>query len=402
MTTKAQIIAKIDALMPELVAMSDRIHDNPEIGYQEHQASTILADRLERSGFTVEHGLDGLETAFRATYGRGGPTVAFIAEMDALPEIGHACGHNIIGPAAVGAAIALREVMPDLVGRVMVIGTPAEEVPPPVKKRLVEAGYFKDVDVALITHGADRTAVGGQTLAIHALGLQFTGKAAHASAAPDKGISALDAAVLTMHAIELLREHVRQETRIHGIITDGGQAPNVVPERAALRYYIRSFDSEYLEEVVQRVHNCARGAAMAVGAGVEITSLGVWDSRYNVPTLNDTLLANAEAGGAFQVLPVSERTGSTDFGTVTRTLPAATLKVALVDEGVPGHSQDFVRESGGERGHRCLLVGAKAMAGTAYDVLTDPELLRRIKAEFASGRTAISDAQRPALDVLVK
>jgi metal-dependent amidase/aminoacylase/carboxypeptidase family protein len=189
-----------------------------------------------------------------------------------------------------------------------------------------------------------------------------------------------------MHAIELLREHVRQDTRMHGIITNGGQAPNIVPERAALRYYLRSFDSDYLERVRARVENCARGAAMAVGASVAFTSLGVWDSRYNVPTLNAVLLRNAVDFGAFQVLPVSERTGSTDFGTVTRTIPAATLKVALVDEGVAGHSRDYVREAGGDRGHRCLLLGAKAMAGTAYDIFADPALLATMKREFADGR----------------
>jgi amidohydrolase len=385
---KQEIWSRIDIHSPELFELSDWIHDHPELGFQETEASARLSARLERAGFRIERQLDGMPTAFRATFGTTGPTIAFIAEMDALPDIGHACGHNIIGPAAIGAAISLSEANPPLPGRIMVIGTPAEEIPPPVKKRLVEAGFFKDVDLALITHGADRTAVGGETLGIHALDIEFGGRAAHAAAAPDKGISALDAAVLTMHAIELLREHVRQETRIHGIITNGGQAPNIVPERAALRYYLRSFDSDYLQEVRARVENCARGAALAVGADVEIKSLGVWDSRYNVPTLNDVLLKNAVDASAFQILPVSERTGSTDFGTVTRTLPAATLKVALVDEGVAGHSRDYERAAGGERGHRCLVLGAKAMAATAFDVLSNPQLLARIKREFAEGRAA--------------
>jgi len=384
---KATIWSRIDLLREELFALSDWIHGHPELGFGETEASSRLAGRLERAGFHVERNLDGMPTAFRASFGDDkGPTVALLAEMDALPDIGHACGHNIIGPAAVGAAIALSE-SGRLPGRIMVIGTPAEEVPPPVKKRLVDAGYFKDVDVAMMTHGADRTAVGGETLAMHVIDIEFHGVAAHAAAAPDKGISALDGAVLAMHAIELLREHVRQDTRLHGIITNGGQAANIVPERAALRYYLRSFDSEYLEEVRARVDNCARGAALAVGATVDIASRGVWDSRYNVPALNDVLLQNAISASAFQVLPASERTGSTDIGTVTRTVPTATLKVALVDEGVPGHSRDYEREAGGERGHRCLVLGAKALAATAFDVLSDRKLLAKIQREFAEGRT---------------
>ena len=372
----------------ELCDMADRIHANPELGFQEHQASRLLSDYLEKSGFAIARGVAGMETAFVASYGdspdRG--TVAFIAEMDALPVVGHGCGHNIIGPAAVGAAIAVAGAARQLRGRVCVIGTPAEEIPPPVKKRLLEMNVFKGVDVALITHGDDRTAVGGETLAMQALDIRFTGKAAHAAVSPDKGISALDAAVLTMHAIELLREHVRSDVRIHGTVVDGGGAPNVIPAHASLRYYARSLDGAYLEEVVERVRNCAKGAALAVGAGVEVSSLGVWDSRYNVPSLNATLLQNALENGAFAVEPASESAGTTDFGTVTRTLPAATLKVPLVERDVPGHSPEWALQAGGERGHRCLLLGAKAMAATAYDIFASPDLMTRIKGEFADGQ----------------
>ena len=165
---------------------------------------------------------------------------------------------------------------------------------------------------------------------------------------------------------------------------------NVVPERAALRYYIRSLDGGYLRSVVARAHDCARGAALAVGAAVEVTSLGVWDARYNVPALNDTLLENAKGNGAFSIDEASPNAGSTDFGTVTRTLPAATLKVPLVDRDVPGHSPEWAKQAGGERGHRCLLIGAKAMAATAYDVFTIDGLLARIKAQFAQGRVGTS------------
>jgi len=376
----------------KLCAIADRIHANPELGFQEHQASRLLSDYLEASGFAIARGVAGLETAFVASYGDSGDhsTVAFIAEMDALPGVGHGCGHNILGPAAVGAAIAVADAAARLGGRVCVIGTPAEEIPPPVKKRLLEMNVFKGVDVALITHGDDRTAVGGETLAMQALDILFTGKAAHAAVSPDKGISALDAAVLTMHAIEILREHVRSDVRIHGTVVDGGGAPNVIPAHASLRYYVRSLDGAYVEEVVERVRNCAKGAALAVGAGVEVASLGVWDSRYNVPSLNETLLQNALENGAFAVEPASEGAGTTDFGTVTQTLPAATLKVPLVERDVPGHSPEWAVQAGGERGHRCLLLGAKAMAATAYDIFASPELMSRIKDEFVRGKVGPS------------
>jgi amidohydrolase len=386
--SKNEVVLRVDGMADELYEMADRIHANPELGFQEHQASRLLSGYLEKSGFAISRGVAGLETAFVASYGesRDHGTVAFIAEMDALPVVGHGCGHNIIGPAAVGAAIAVADAAARLRGRVCVIATPAEEIPPPVKKRLLEMNVFKGVDVALITHGDDRTAVGGETLAMQALDIRFTGKAAHAAVSPDKGISALDAAVLTMHAIELLREHVRSDVRIHGTVVDGGGAPNVIPAHASLRYYARSLDGKYLEDVVERVRNCAKGAALAVGAGVEVVSLGVWDSRYNVPSLNATLLQNALENGAFAVEPASESAGTTDFGTVTRTLPAATLKVPLVERDVPGHSPEWALQAGGERGHRCLLLGAKAMAATAYDILASPELMTRIKDEFVRGR----------------
>ncbi len=389
---RAGVLAELEALTPELVTASEYIHDHPEIGYEEHQASDLLSRALERDGFVLERAIDGIPTAFRATSeGRpGSATIAFIAEMDALPDIGHACGHNLSGPAAVGAAIALRRVVGDL-GTIQVLGTPAEEIPPPLKKRLVEDGYFAGVDVVLMVHAADRTAVGGETLAIEALDIDFHGRASHASATPDLGISALDAAVLTMHAIEMLREHVRPTTRLHGIITNGGQAPNVVPDRASLRYYVRTPDNAYLQEVVERVRRCAEGAAIAIGASVTITPRGTWESRRNVALLNDVLLRHAVESGAFNVAEASERAGSTDFGSVTQILPAATLKLPLVDEGTPGHSQAYVDASKGERAERCLSIGAAALALTGLQLFEEPQLLEAIQRDFQrSGEDAPS------------
>lgn len=376
----------IEAMRGELVALSDYIHANPEIGHKEFKAQTRLVDEFERRGFTVEQGVGGFATAFKAAYSRGrsGQTVAFLAEYDALPGLGHGCGHNLICTAALGAASSLKGRIDEenLGGTVVVVGCPAEETAPPVKGLMVERGILDGIDVALIAHGRDRTCTGGQLLAVDALEFQYHGRASHASANPEDGISTLDAAMLTMHAIESLREHVRSDARIHGIVTDGGQAPNVVPERAALRYYVRALDRPYLERVVRRVEDCARAGALATAAEVTITNLGKWEPRLNVEALNIRLLEHARRAGAERIKPHPPSLGSADFGNVTQHLPAATLYVELVPEGTALHTRAVVEAAGGEPGHRAALIGAKAMACTAYDLLTDPGLFRQITDEF--------------------
>jgi amidohydrolase len=383
----ARLISEIEALLPSIIELSEFIHDHPELGYEEHLASARLSGMLEESGFVVERGLDDLATAFRARSGTpAAPRLAFIAEMDALPNLGHGCGHSMAGPTAVCAAIALlRAGLPD--GSIEVIGTPAEEIAPPVKRRLVEHGIFDGLDAVMMVHAADRTAVGGITLAAQSMRFVFHGRSSHASSTPDQGISALDAAVLTMHALELLREHVASDTRIHGTVTDGGGAPNVVPARAELSYMIRTPRTEYLPELTTRVIACAEGAAHAVGATVDVVPMGTWDARYNVPLLNDLLLDNAIASGAFAAMDASERSGSTDYGTVTRHLPAATLKLPLVDVGVAGHSLAYVEAGKGPRANECIAIGAKALALTSFELLSRPELITEIHQQFAIGQT---------------
>lgn len=378
----------VDGASPDLFAVSAFIHDNPELGHHEVKAQARLVEEFRRRGFEVEEGVGGFPTSFRATYTSGlpGPIVAFLAEYDALPGLGHGCGHNLICSAALGAAMALRAVVEreKLGGTVMVVGTPAEEVPPPVKGLMVERGVFEGADVAMIAHGRDRTCAGGHLLAVDAFDFEFQGKAAHASGNPEDGVSALDAAILTMHALELLREHVRSDVRIHGIITDGGQAPNVVPDRAALRYYVRALDRPYLEQVSRRVEDCARAGALATSAGVTITPLGKWEPRRNIDVLNRRLLKHATAAGAQRIGDHPPSLGSADFGNLTQHLPAATLYVELVPEGVALHTPEVVKAAGGEPGRRALLIGAKALAATAYDLLTDPGFLAQVKEQFTA------------------
>lgn len=384
--SKELIHQRVDELAPELFVVSEYIHSNPEVGHQEFKAQARLVAEFEQRGFVVEKGIGGFETSFKATLpqSKDGPTVAFIAEYDALPNLGHGCGHNLICTAALGAATVIKSIIEqeDVPGNIVVFGTPAEETPPPVKAKMVELGVFDDVDVVMISHGRDLTCTGGDLLAIDALDFHFTGKASHAAANPEDGISALDAALLTMHGIEMLREHVRSDIRVHGVITDGGQAANVVPERASLRYYVRGLDRPYLEKVVARVENCARAGALATGAEVSITSLGKWDTRLNVEVLNELLQENARQAGAQRIKPHPPSLGSADFGNVTHTVPAATLYIELVPEGTSLHTKEVVVAAGGDPGRQVIKIGAKAMASSAYELLTKPDLLEQIKREF--------------------
>lgn len=391
MSHHADLHRAIDVMAPDLWAVSSFIHANPELGHHELKAQARLVEELRVRGFTVEQGVAGFPTSFRATYTVGsGPAVAFVAEYDALPELGHGCGHNLICSAALGAATAVKTAMErgKLGGTVMVVGTPAEEVPPPVKGLMVERGIFEGADVAMIAHGRDRTCAGGPLLAVDAFDFEFRGKAAHASASPEEGVSALDAAVLTMHALELLREHVRSDVRFHGIVTNGGQAPNVVPDRAALRYYVRALDRPYLEKVSRRVEECARAGALATGASVTITPLGKWEPRRNVDALNRRLLQHAAAAGAERIGEHPPSLGSADFGNLSQRVPAATLYVELVPEGVALHTPEVVMAAGSEPGRRALLIGAKALASTAHDLMTDPAFLAQVKEQFEAASPA--------------
>jgi amidohydrolase len=389
--SKDEIIKFIDENEIDLIKISNEIHTNPELGHQEYKAQSLLTETLDRWGFIVQRSVGGFETSFVSSLPdkKDGPTIAILAEYDALPGLGHACGHNLIAAAALGAAHATRSFSGELQGNIVVIGTPAEEgSSPPVKAGMIERGIFDEVDIAMMAHGRDRTCTGGQLLAVNTLEIIYRGKASHASANPEDGVSALDAALLSIHGIEMLREHVRSDVRIHGIITDGGQAANIVPERSAMRYYVRALDRPYLETVVSRVENCARAGAMATGAEVQIITLGKLDNRLNIDTLNKLLLNNARLAGAQRIKPHPLSLGSSDFGTLSHTLPAATLYIEVIPEGTALHTKEMEKAAGSKEGHRAVLIGAKAMACTIYDLLTNPWLVEKIKREFIKAKRA--------------
>lgn len=384
MEKKNKIFSSVDSLMSETWPIAKFLHENPELGHNEFKAQNKLVSFLSEKGFQCETKIGDLKTAFVARRGsaeKGKPTIGFIAEYDALPNLGHACGHNLIAASALTAAIALIDSAPELAGQVAVIGTPAEEVPPPTKQTMIDAGAFNEVDIALIMHGGDRTATGGKSLAIDSLEFEFKGKTSHASKYPHLGVSALDAAILTMNALEYLREHVRQDVRIHGVITNGGSRPNVVPDYASLEYYVRALDRGYLDEISERVFNCARAGALATGAEVKINILGKHDNKILLPTLDKILLDAAIEADAPNVMEAEKDLGSTDFGNVSHHIPASTLKLGFVPKGTPGHTPAWAEASNGPSAIKAVNVAGKAMALTAHKLLTDQNLYKKVKSE---------------------
>ena len=378
----------VDGLADELESLSRRIHTNPELGYQEVKASGWLSDFLTAKGFKVEKGVAGVETAYRATIETGeGPTIAILCEYDALPGLGHACGHNVIATSGAGAGAALAAVRGQLPkGRIQVIGTPAEEGGGG-KMKLIEGGVFTDVDCAMMIHGLDRTILHADLLGIVRVNFDFTGKAAHASADPWQGVNALDAVIQTFNAISALRQQVRPDVRIHGIITNGGQAPNIIPEAASATFYVRAATLDYMWEVYKKVVACAEGAARATGAQLR---------TVQVPTVYEPLKRNETLLGAFKVNlerlgdtpepPDPSRLGSSDIGNVSQVIPAIQPYIKIAEAGTPIHSRAFAEAAVKPLARRGLVTAAKTMAMTTADLLADPALVRRAKDEFAASK----------------
>jgi len=382
--TKASVFKTVDGLKPTLIDLSKRIHRNPEVKFEEYKASQWISQAAEQAGFRVEKPIGGLDTAFRASYpgSREGPTIAFLAEYDALPKLGHGCGHNLIGPASLGAVLGLQTAMDDLPGSIQLIGTPGEEGGGG-KVILAKAGVFDDVDVALMFHPSGKTILWKHALARRKLFIEFFGKAAHAAAVPEKGISALDATIQTFQNINALREHVVDSSRIHGIITDGGDAPNIVPDYSASLFYVRARDDDYCDELLEKVRNCARGAAVATGAGVEMEMQGAYKSLQTNMPLAQAFKSNLEAlGWTFEEVDPAEGIGSTDLGDVSHLVPSIHPYLSIGPKDLVGHSTEFVEASASEKGFEAMIAAAKAMAATAVDILLKPDLYDAIQADF--------------------
>ena len=382
---KEQAKSAVDGFAEEMLQLSLRIQANPEIAYEEVQAAGWVADVLERHGFDVQRGLGGLETAFVASLSgqRPGPVVALIAEYDALPGVGHGCGHNLIAAGAVGAALGLRAVMPRMQGVLKVFGTPAEECTsePGGKIRLIEAGAFEGVDACLMFHPWTATQLVGSDLAVAALDISFQGTTAHAAADPWRGANALDGVLLTYMNINALRQHVKSDVRIHGIVTHGGDAPNVVPDHASARFAVRSADKEYLEEVVSRVEDCARGAALATGTEVALERIVTLENTLPNEVLAGIVRANLEAEGmGFEdgvFLP-----GSTDFGNLSQRVPSFWFMLKTHRAGINWHSKVVADEAVSDVAHAAMIQGAKVLAMSCIDLFLDPESAQLARDEF--------------------
>ena len=385
--TKSAAREAVDKLQPKLIDLSERIHRHPETKFEEYQASQWLSETAEAAGFRVEKPIGGLETAFRASYsGEGeGPIAAFLAEYDALPKLGHACGHNLIATASLGAALGLQAVMDKLPGSVQLIGTPGEEGGGG-KVIMAEAGVFDDVDVAMMFHPSGKTVLWKHALARRKLLIEFFGKSAHAAASPEKGINALDATIQTFQNINALRQHIEESSRLHGIITHGGDAPNIVPDYSASLFYIRAREDDYCDELLEKVKTCARGASLAIGARVEMEMQGAYKSlRTNMP-LAQTFKANLEAlGWDFDEIDPSKGIGSTDMANVSHVTAAIHPYLSIGPKDLVGHSTEFAEAAASEKGQQAMIAAAKALASTAVDVLLRPSLLAAIRAEFEAG-----------------
>ena len=384
---KKRIGERVEGRAKDLDRLALEIHSRPELAFEERFAADSLADYLESEKVTVQRGAGGLETAFVAEAGSGGPVVAILGEYDALPGIGHGCGHNLMGTAAVGAFLALRDTLDGVRGRVRIVGCPAEERGNG-KVLLMAGGAFEGVEAALMCHPGDRDEIDPLMLAMVNLDVELLGKAAHAAAEPYDGVNALDGLVLGWNAMSALRLLVRSDSRIHGIITDGGKAANIIPDRAAARLMVRSPDNAYLADLRRRVLACFEGAAVATGAELR----PMWSEVCEVVNTNRPLAeAFAEnvrsLGRTMQPRRPSDTHGSTDMGNVTTAIPGIHPFLSITEGPVPGHSIAFTEAARAPRALATMHLAAKALAMTALDVMTEPALLKRTK-EAHDGRAA--------------
>jgi amidohydrolase len=379
MDAKAAARETIEDRRAALVDLSHRIHAHPELAFEEEKASAWCAGFLADAGFAIEKPFCGLDTAFRARKGNGPLHVAFCAEYDALPSIGHACGHNVIATMSLGAALAAARVADEVGLTVTVVGTPAEEHGGG-KILLLERGGFADEHLAMMAHPAPIDAEEFPSLACANLEVSYTGKAAHAAAFPQLGVNALDALTVAQTALGLLRQHIDPTDRLHGIVTHGGDAPNVVPARTAARYLVRSQTLGRLERLVPRVRNCFEAGALATGAKLGFEASKPYADMRQDGTLGALYRRNAsELGRSFPDLGRSSAfSGSTDMGNVSHALPSIHPLIGLDSLPAVPHQPEFADCARTEVADRAVFDGGLAMAWTAIDVACDDALRERL------------------------
>lgn len=379
----------------ELCKMADLIYDFAEKSAEEYKSMELLTDYLQNEGFTVERGI-ALDTAFRATWDNcraavddeeknTAPVLGILVEYDALEDIGHACGHHMQGPAGIGAAIAIKDVMKDYPFKLVIYGTPAEETLGG-KIVMLDAGYMKELDLALMSHGSPNTSVDEKCMALENFVVTFHGVKSHAAISPDEGRSALDAALLSFHAIEMLREHVKDDTRMHYTIRNAGGPPNVVPDLTVAEYTLRSYSTSYLNTVVERFYNILKGAALMTDTTYDIQRDLPFKSKIVCHSVNDLLMKNAAYEKAPSIAAPRKKTGSTDFGNVLYEIPGSCIRIAFTKLDAQPHSQEYLEAGKTDKAHDAICYAAKIMADTFCDVITTPGLLTQIKEEFYAAK----------------
>ncbi|MEK7693717.1 MAG: M20 family metallopeptidase [Chloroflexota bacterium] len=373
----------VDHIAAELVRISREIHAHPELAFKEHHAVSQLVPFVKTQGFDVQTGVYGMETAFRGEWGHGPVTIAVCAEYDALPEIGHACGHNLIATAGVGAAVALIKSIDPADARVVILGTPAEEMDGG-KVIMVNKGAFADIDVAMMAHPMAVNFVDPPMLGVAHVDIEYHGRAVHASVGPEQGINALDAMVTAYQAVAQLRQHIRRDARLHGIITYGGAAANIVPDRTAGTFYVRAAEPNYLRELKARVKACFEAGALATGCTLTMdwhADLEYAPLRNNRPMV-EAYRCNGEALGTQFVDLKNASTGSTDMGNVSQVVPSIHPTFS-VGQMIFNHTPEFTGAAITDAAHDSMLKTAQALAMTGVDLALDHDLVKRAKADFA-------------------
>lgn len=372
----------------EFIELNEYLYNNPELGLQEFKACAAHTAILEKYGFNITRNFADLETAFQASFknGSNGPRIAILAEYDALPGIGHGCGHNIFGVTSVATGILVKELMKDIAGEILVIGTPAEETNG-AKVDMAQKGVFNDIDIAMAVHPSGEAHYrSGVSQAMEALQFTFKGKTAHASGAPHEGINALDGVLMLFNSVNALRQQTLETARVHGIITKGGEAANIIPDLAVANFYVRAKSLEYLKGFVERVKNCAKGAALATGTTLEITNYET--SFANLITnnkLSETYEKNLRSLGVIDIRD-KESHGSTDMGDVSHCCPTIHPYFPLTTAHLVGHSVEFACASIAPEAYKGMKEASLAMALTALELFENKKLLNEIKEEFKNSK----------------
>ncbi len=382
MDAKAAVKEKIGATQSQLIKLSHRIHANPELGFEERLASTWLCEMLADAGFTVEAGICDIPTAFVARAGSGPLHIGICAEYDCLPQIGHACGHNIIAASSIGAAIAAAKVADELGLTISVFGTPGEEVGDAGGKVLMlERGGFEGIHAAMMVHPAPMDTLDLPGTAITTFDVHYTGKEAHAAGFPELGINALDALTVAQTAIGLLRQHMRPTDRVHGIITHGGDVPNVVPAHTSARFMVRAYNLRDLDEIRDKVFRCFEAGALATGSKLEIRGgKKPYAELHHDPRISALYARNAESlGRSFIRLPVGTTGGfSTDMGNVSLAIPSIHPTIGIASMPAVNHQPEFTAHCIKPEADKALLDAATAMAWTAIDLASDATLRHQL------------------------